>query len=206
MGLRELSGESAAAQIHLVRHGETAWSLAGRHTGRTDVPLTERGEQNARQVGERLQGVSFVTVLSSPLSRARRTCELAGFGQKMEINPDLQEWDYGEYEGCRTPDIRKTRPGWNIFSDGCPGGETLEQIRARADRIVIRLRQAKGDVAVFSHGHFLRILAARWLNLPATEGRRFLLHAAAVSILGYEHNSADEPVLVLWNDHRHTGG
>jgi broad specificity phosphatase PhoE len=187
-------------RVYLVRHGETAWSQAGRHTGRTDVPLTEEGEQNARQLGKRLQGIDFLTILSSPLVRARRTCELAGLGQKMKTDPDLQEWDYGEYEGRTTADIQKVRPGWNIFSDGCPGGETLKQIELRADSIIVRLRRTAGNVAIFSHGHFLRILTVRWLNLPAIEGRRFLLQAAALGILGYEHNNADEPALVLWND------
>jgi broad specificity phosphatase PhoE len=188
------------SQVYLVRHGETAWSRTGRHTGRTDVPLTEEGEQHARQVGKRLQGVSFVTILSSPLIRARRTCELAGLGGEMTTDADLQEWDYGEYEGRTTADIQKMRPGWNIFSDGCPGGETLKQIELRADSIVLRLRRTDGNLAIFSHGHFLRVLAVRWLNLPAIEGRRLLLGAGALSILGYEHNSPDEPALALWND------
>jgi len=190
-------------QIYLVRHGETAWSLSGRHTGLTDVPLTERGERNAARLSGRLESVNFNQVLTSPLQRARRTCELAGLRQHAELDPDLMEWDYGEYEGQRTTEIQQTRPGWNLFRDGCPGGETLELISARADRVVDRLRRASGPVAIFSHGHFLRVMTARWLALPAIEARRFLLKAATLSILGYEHNSFDEPALVLWNDNRH---
>lgn len=195
--------EETLPQIYLVRHGETAWSLSGRHTGRTDVPLTDRGERNAASLRGRLEGVNFNQVLASPLQRARRTCELAGLRRQAELDPDLMEWDYGEYEGQRTTEIQQMRPGWNLFRDGCPGGETLELISARADRVVDRLRQASGPVAIFSHGHFLRVMTARWLALPAIEARRFLLKAAALSILGYEHNSFDEPALVLWNDNRH---
>lgn len=192
-------------QVYLVRHGETAWSRSGQHTGRTDVPLTEDGEHDAVSVGTRLRSVPFAAVLTSPLGRARRTCELAGLGPAATIDPDLLEWDYGEYEGRRTVEIQQERPGWNLFADGCPGGETLAQIAARADRVVARLRRASGDVAVFSHGHFLRVLAARWLELPAIEARRFLLKAGAVSILGYEHASPSEPALALWNDGSHLG-
>ena len=191
-------------QIYLVRHGETEWSLSGRHTGRTDVPLTERGERNAVRLRGRLKDVSFVRVLTSPLQRAWRTCELAGLGQQAEPDPDLMEWNYGEYEGRRTTEIQQMRPGWNLFRDGCPGGETLVQISARADRVADDLRRASGPVAIFSHGHFLRVLTARWLALPAIEARRFLLTAAALSILGYEHDSINEPALILWNDDRHT--
>jgi len=190
-------------QIYLVRHGETEWSLSGRHTGRTDVALTERGERHAVRLRERLNDIRFVKVFTSPLRRARRTCELAGLGQQAEPDPDLMEWNYGEYEGRRTAEIQQMRPGWNLFRDGCPGGETLVQISARADRVVDRLRRATSLVAIFSHGHFLRVLTARWLALPAIEARRFFLKAAALSILGYEHDSVDEPVLVLWNDDRH---
>jgi probable phosphoglycerate mutase len=189
--------------VYLVRHGETDWSRSGRHTGRTDVPLTPRGEEEAGRLSERLRGERFVKALSSPRQRARRSCELAGFASTMEVDADLQEWDYGDYEGRRTSEIQSERPGWNLFRDGCPNGETLEQVSARADRVLRRLRQSGGNVAVFSHGHFLRILAVRWLALPAIEGRRFLLHAATVSILGYEHHTVEEPAVVLWNDDRH---
>ena len=190
-------------RVYLVRHSETPWSLSGQHTGRTDIPLTERGERDAARLLERLRGITFAQVLTSPMQRARRTCELAGLGAHAEVVPDLKEWDYGEYEGRKSVDIHKERPGWNLFEDGCPGGETLEQIAARADRVVARLRQAAGDVAVFSHGHFLRMLTARWLALPPVEARRFLLSAGTVSILAYEHNSLEEPVVLLWNDDRH---
>jgi len=197
------SQDHALPQIYLVRHGETEWSLSGRHTGRTDVALTERGEHNAVRLRERLNDIRFAKVLTSPLQRARWTCELAGLGQQAETDPDLMEWDYGEYEGRRTVEIQQAWPGWNLFRDGCPDGETLELISTRADRVMDRLREASGPVAIFSHGHFLRVLTARWLALPAIEARRFLLKAAALSILGYEHNSFDEPALVLWNDDRH---
>jgi broad specificity phosphatase PhoE len=189
-------------KIYLARHGETEWSLSGQHTGVTDIPLTENGERNARNLGERLRGTHFVQVLTSPLQRARRTCELAGFGAQAEVDADLVEWNYGDYEGKRTADIRKERPNWFLFRDGCPGGETPDAIAARADRIVARLRALNGDALVFSHGHFLRVLAARWLGKPASDGRFLLLSTAALSILGYEHN-LDEPVLRLWNDDQH---
>jgi probable phosphoglycerate mutase len=189
-------------KIYLARHGETEWSLSGQHTGRTDIPLTERGERNARSLGERLTGTHFAKVLTSPLQRARRTCELAGFGKQAENDPELVEWDYGEYEGKRTADIRKERPGWYLFRDACPGGETLDAIGARADRVIARLRAIGGDVLLFSHGHFLRVLGARWLSLPVPDARLLLLTTASLSILGYEHN-LEEPVLRLWNDDRH---
>jgi broad specificity phosphatase PhoE len=189
-------------KIYLARHGETAWSLSGQHTGITDIPLTVHGEQNARNLGERLRGTQFVKVFTSPLQRARRTCELAGFGAHVEIDPDLVEWNYGEYEGKRTADIRKERPGWFLFRDGCPGGEMPDEIGARADRVISRLRSIHGDVLIFSHGHFLRVIASRWLRKPASDGRLLLLTTASLSILGYEHN-LEEPVLRLWNDDRH---
>jgi len=189
-------------RVYLARHGETEWSLSGQHTSFTDLPLTANGERNARALGERLRGISFVQVLTSPLQRARRTCELAGFGAQAEVDVDLVEWNYGCYEGKRTAEIRKERPDWFLFRDGCPGGETPDAVAARADRIVARLRLLDGDALVFSHGHFLRILGARWLGKPASDGRFLLLNTAALSILGYEHNR-DEPVLRLWNDDRH---
>jgi broad specificity phosphatase PhoE len=188
--------------VYLARHGETAWSLSGQHTGRTDLPLTERGERNARALGERLRGMTFAKVLTSPLQRAVRTCELAGFGAVAEIDPDLVEWDYGEYEGRRTAEIHSERPDWQLFRDGCPGGESPDQIGARADRVVGRVRAVKGDVLVFSSGHFLRVLAARWLGLDAAGGRYLLLSTASLSALGYEHHQA-EPAIRLWNETRH---
>jgi probable phosphoglycerate mutase len=188
--------------VYLARHGETAWSLSGQHTGRTDLPLTERGERNARALGERLRGLTFAKVYTSPLQRALRTCELAGFGSAAEIDPDLVEWDYGQYEGRRTVEIHAERPDWQLFRDGCPGGESPGQIGARADRVVGRMRAVKGDVLVFSSGHFLRVLAARWLGLDAAGGRYLLLSTASLSALGYEHNLA-EPAIRLWNETRH---
>jgi len=188
--------------VYLARHGETAWSLSGQHTGRTDLPLTERGERNARALGERLRGLNFAKVFTSPLKRAVRTCELAGFGAVAEIDPDLVEWDYGQYEGRRTAEIHAERPDWQLFRDGCPGGESPDQIGARADRVVGRVRAVKGNVLVFSSGHFLRVLAARWLGLDAAGGRYLLLSTASLSALGYEHHQA-EPAIRLWNETRH---
>ena len=191
--------------IYLARHGETVWSLSGQHTGLTDLPLTERGERNAQRLGERLRGLSAAKVFTSPLQRAARTCELAGFGSLAEIDPDLVEWDYGEYEGRRSADILKERPDWLLFRDGCPGGESPGQIGTRADRVVSRLRGIQGDVLVFSSGHFIRVLAARWLELEAgAAGRHFLLSTASLSAVGYEHNLS-QPVIRLWNDDRHVG-
>jgi broad specificity phosphatase PhoE len=188
--------------IYLARHGETAWSLSGQHTGLTDLPLTERGECNARRLGERLTGLEFTKVYTSPLRRASRTCELAGFGQRAEVYRDLVEWHYGDYEGLRTADIHKTRPDWEPFRDGFPGGETFDQIGARADRVVNRVRSIDGAVLLFSSAHFLRVLAARWLGLQPQAARYFLLGTASVSTLTYEHNPS-EPAIGLWNDTRH---
>jgi probable phosphoglycerate mutase len=189
-------------QIYLARHGETEWSASGRHTGRTDVPLTDAGERNARQLGVRLKGLSFAQVLASPLQRARRTAELAGFGAVLQVDPDLMEWDYGDYEGKRTAEIHQERPGWSLFRDGCPNGETIAAIGARADRVIARLHAVPGNVLLFAHGHILRVLAVRWLGLPVEDGRFLLLGTAALSILGYDHNR-DEPVIRLWNDDSH---
>ena len=188
--------------VYLARHGETAWSLSGQHTGRTDLPLTERGERNARALGERLRGLTVTRVFTSPLQRAARTCELAGFGAAAEIDRDLVEWDYGQYEGRRTAEIHVERPDWQLFREGCPGGESPGQIGARADRVVGRVRAVKGDVLVFSSGHFLRVFAARWLGLDAAGGRYLLLSTASLSALGYEHNLA-EPAIRLWNESGH---
>jgi len=190
--------------VYLARHGETAWSVTGQHTGLTDLPLTERGERNARRLGERLQGLSFAKVFVSPLQRARRTCELAGFVDRAEIDADLVEWNYGRYEGLRSADIHKERPDWQLFRDGCPGGESPQQVGARADCVVSRVRAVPGDVLLFSSGHFLRVLAARWLGLAPACGRYFLLSTASLSALSYEHRLAD-PAIRLWDDTRHVG-
>ena len=190
--------------VYLARHGETAWTLSGQHTGLTDLPLTQRGERNARRLAERLRGVTFAQVWTSPLQRATRTCELAGFGAVAEIDRDLVEWNYGVYEGRRTADIHRERPEWQLFRDGCPGGESPQEVGARADRVVTRVRAVSGDVLVFSSGHFLRVLAARWLGLEAASGRYFLLSTASLSALGYEHNLS-QPVIRLWDDTRHVG-
>ena len=188
--------------IYLARHGETEWTLSGQHTGLTDLPLTERGERNAHNLGERLHGLTFTKVFASPLQRAVRTCELAGFGGVCEIDRDLLEWNYGQYEGRLTADIHKERPGWLLFRDGCPGGETPEQVAARADRVTGRMRMIPGDVLIFSSGHFLRVLAARWLGLEPAGGRYFLLSTASLSALSYEHNLS-QPAIRLWDDTRH---
>jgi len=189
--------------IYLARHGETAWSLTGQHTGLTDLPLTERGERNARQLGERLRGLTFAKVYTSPLQRAARTCELAGFGAVGEVDRDLVEWDYGQYEGRRTAEIRAERPDWELFRDGCPGGEAPTQASARADRVVHRLRAVQGDVLLFSSGHFIRVLATRWIGLEVTaSARRFMLSTASLSAVGYENELA-RPVIRLWNETNH---
>jgi len=191
--------------LYLARHGETAWSLSGQHTGLTDLPLTERGERNARRLGKRLQGMTFAKAFTSPLQRAARTCELAGFGTVAELDRDLLEWNYGEYEGRRSTEIHIERPDWQLFRDGCPEGETPDQVGARADRVVSRVRAVQGDVLLFSSGHFLRVLAARWLALQAAAGKYFLLSTASLSALSYEHDLS-QPVIRLWNDIRHGDG
>ena len=189
--------------VYLARHGETAWSLSGQHTGLTDLPLTEHGEHTARRLGERLKRLTFLKVYSSPLQRARKTCELAGFGSVAEIDPDLVEWDYGEYEGRRGADIRAERPDWNLFRDGCPGGETPKQVSERADRVISRARTLAGNVLLFSSGHFIRVLASRWLGLePSANSRYLMLSTASLSALGYE-NDLSKPVIRFWNDTRH---
>ena len=185
--------------VYLARHGETAWSLTGQHTGLTDLPLTERGECNARTLGQRLIRLSLTKVLTSPLRRARRTCELAGFGPVAEIDPDLVEWDYGQYEGRRTVDIRTERPDWQLFRDGCPGGESPQQVAARADRVMRRVRAVPGDVLLFSSGHLLRMLAARWIGVETFNASSFMLSTASLSALGYEYD-LQRPVIRLWND------
>jgi probable phosphoglycerate mutase len=188
--------------VYLARHGETAWSLSGQHTGRTDLPLTGRGEDQARALGERLHGLVFAKILTSPSQRAVRTCALAGFGAIADTDPDLAEWDYGAYEGRRTAEILTERPDWQLFRDGAPGGETPEQIAARADRVIARIRAVHGNALVVSSAHISRVLAARWLGLPPSGGRYFMLGTASLSLLGYEHDMT-EPVIRLWNDQSH---
>ncbi len=193
----------ALPQVYLARHGNTAWTASGQHTGLTDLPLTPDGECNARRLGERLKGMTFAKVFTSPLQRASRTCELAGFGTVAEIDPDLVEWDYGKYEGLTSTQILRERPDWQLFRDGAPGGESPVQIGERADRVLKRLRAIAGNVLVFSSGHFIRVLTARWLGLGAgTGGRYFLLNPASLSAVGYEHNLS-QPVIRLWNDDHH---
>jgi broad specificity phosphatase PhoE len=189
--------------IYLARHGETAWSLSGQHTGLTDLPLTEHGEEEARELGKRLRGLVFAKVFTSPLQRAAHTAELAGFGAVAEKDADLVEWNYGEYEGLLTAEIRRRAPGWHIFRDGCPGGESPAQIGARADRVLNRARHVKGDVLLFSSGHFLRVFVARYLGLDVAGGKFFTLGTASVSILGFENNGT-QPVVRLWNETRHS--
>ena len=184
-------------QVVLVRHGQTEWSLSGQHTGTTDIPLTDQGRRDAEALGARLSGWRFSRVLSSPLARALETCKLAGLGEQAETSPDLREWDYGEYEGRRTDDIRKERPGWGIWLDGAPGGETVEDLGRRADRVLDVARGAAGDVALFAHGHMLRVVGARWIGLPPADGRLLALSTASISVLGWERET---PVLERWNE------
>jgi probable phosphoglycerate mutase len=193
---------STLPTVHLARHGETEWSLSGQHTGLTDLPLTIRGEANARNLGRLIAGMAFAQVWTSPLMRASRTCELAGYGQHAIVDRDLVEWNYGDYEGKTTAEIRQTRPDWQLFRDGCPGGESPSDVGARADRVISRLRAVGQPVLLFSSGHFIRVLTARWLGLEPIAGRYFLLSTATLSILGYEHK-LNEPVIRLWNDDRH---
>jgi broad specificity phosphatase PhoE len=190
--------------IYVARHGETAWNLTGQHMGRIDMPLTERGERNARRLGERLRGLTFAKAFTSPLQRASQTCELAGFKAAAVVDPDLTEWDYGAYEGKTTQEILKEQPGWQMFRDGYPGGESAEQVCARADRVVSRVRAIDGNVLLFSHGHFLRLLATRWLGLEPEAGRLFFMSPASLSALGYEDNRS-QPVIRLWDDTCHLG-
>jgi probable phosphoglycerate mutase len=197
---------SGLPMIYLARHGQTEWSHTGQHTGLTDIPLTPRGEENARHLGERLAKIKgpIQLVLTSPLQRARRTAELAGFGDRAVADPDLCEWDYGQYEGRTTADILRERPDWQLFRDGVPGGETLDQVAARADRVIARVRAMGGNAFLFSSGHILRVLAARWCGVNASGAKYLYLSTASLSALGYEHN-LQEPVLQLWNDQDHLG-
>ncbi len=190
---------SGSLRLYLIRHGETEWSLSGQYTGRTDLPLTARGEAAAREVGVRLQKVPFTHVLTSPLQRARKTCALAGLGPAPEIEPGLVEWGNGDYEGRNPAEIRKTNPRWNLFRDGAPHGETPAQVSTRVDRLIVRLRTLQGNVALFSHGHLCRVLGARWIGLSVEQAERLLFETAAISILSYEHGHADEPGIALWN-------
>ena len=189
---------SGGACVYLVRHGETAWSITGQHTGRTDLALTPQGEEEARALGPRLKGLRFDHVLSSPLQRALRTCELAGFAGLATLDRELVEWDYGHYEGRTSVEIHRERPEWELFRDGSPGGESVLQVTERVDRVVLRLRALEGDVLIFSSGHVLRVLAARWLDAPAALGRRLMLDPARICVLGYDHDGADA-VIRLWN-------
>src|SRR6516225_664098 len=191
--------------VYLARHGETPWTISGQHTGLTDLPLTERGERNARRLQERLRGLCFAKVFTSPLQRARRTCELAGFGNAAEVDHDLVEWNYGEYEGRRTAEIRAECPDWELFRDGAPGGESPAQAAARADRVVSRIRAVPGDVLLFSSGHFIRVLATRWIGLEVTvNAKLFVLSTASLSAVGYE-KELSRPVIQLWSDTHHVG-
>src|SRR5215467_9523362 len=195
----------ALPTVYMARHGNTAWTHSGQHTGLTDLPLTPDGERNAVRLGERLKGMQFKKVFTSPLQRASRTCELSGFGGIAETDPDLVEWDYGEYEGLTSAQILQRRPDWQLFRDGAPGGESPDQIGERADRVVQRARSIGGDVLLFSSGHFIRVFAARWLALnPVKGGPYFLLSPASLSALSYEHNLS-RPVIRLWNDDHHVG-
>jgi len=182
--------------LWLIRHGETEWSVSGAHTGRTDIPLTPAGEESARKVGHELNGQHFALVLTSPLQRALRTCEIAGYGDEAQIDPNLAEWDYGQYEGRTSDQIREQRPGWFIFRDGVEGGETIGQVAARANDVIDRALQTDGDVALFAHGHILRILTACWLDLPPEDGKMFVLGTGSISILGWEH---EQRAILRWN-------
>ncbi len=190
---------SAPLQVYFIRHGETAWSLTGQHTGRTDLPLTPHGEAMARRLASTFRGMAFAHVLSSPRLRARTTCELAGLGAQAQTEASLAEWDYGEYEGLRTAEIRQRHPHWNVWTNGCPGGEMPADASARADQLIARLRAMSGKVALFSHGQFGRVLAARWIGLPAAQGQHFAIDPATIGILGHEADHPLRPVIALWN-------
>jgi broad specificity phosphatase PhoE len=186
-------------QLYLIRHGETAWSITGQHTGFTDIALTPHGEEEARGLAPCLRTIQFTRILTSPLLRARQTCELAGLGAKVEVEQDLVEWNYGDYEGKRTVDIQQERPGWNVWRDGCPQGETPTNISDRADRLLGRLRALTGNVALFSHGQFASALAARWIELAVIEAQHFPLGPASISVLAHEAGHTKVPVIALWN-------
>jgi len=194
---------SHTLRLHLIRHGETGWSLSGQYTGSTDIPLTAHGEDEAREVGQRLRGIQFAHVLTSPLQRAQQTCRLTALEPKPQIEPNLTEWDNGDDEGRTPAEILSLRPGWNLFRDGSPNGESPDQISDRADRLITQLRKLDGNVALFTHSHFGRVLAVRWIGLPVDQAQHFLLGTASHSILCYEHGCADQPAIELWNSVAH---
>ena len=194
------TGKPGPLHLYLIRHGETGWSLSGRHTGRTDIPLTRNGEGEARELGKRLLDIPFARVLTSPLKRALQTCELAGLDRVPETEPDLAEWDYGDYEGRRSADIHMQRPDWSVYRDGCPGGEIPEQVSARADRLLARLRQMEGNIALFTHGQIGSALAARWIGLALDQAQHLSLGTASLSILAFDPHHPGVPVISLWNE------
>ncbi len=194
------NAHNSPLQLFVIRHGETEWSLSGRHTGVSEIPLTARGEDEARALAPALREIAFARVLTSPRQRARRTCELAGLGAAAEVEPDLAEWLYGDYEGLTPAEIAERRPGWELFRDGCPGGETPQQVCDRADRLLQSLRKPAGTIALFTHGHFGRARAVRWIGLSIAIGGRFALRTASIGILGYEPGHGDAPVIALWNE------
>lgn len=186
-------------RLFLARHGDTAWTDTGQHTGRTDLPLNTQGQENARQLGAVLRPFAFARVFTSPLQRASKTCELAGFGSVAVIDADLLEWDYGSYEGKLSAEIHQEQPSWQIFRDGCPGGESPQAVAERADRFLARVRDLEGDVLAFSSGHIIRMIAARWLGLPPDGGRFFFCRPASLGMLTFEHHRREEPIIGLWN-------
>ena len=200
-----MTGSNELPRIYLARHGETEWTKTHQHTGRTDIPLTPHGEDDARLIGLRVAHLKFNHVLTSPLRRAKRTCELAGF-PTAEVDDDLMEWDYGEFEGLKSAEIRARKPDWDLFRDGTPSGESPDEITKRTDRVVARLRGLSGNVLVFAHGHYLRVLAARWCGADLGFARHLLLGTSSISILWFDHGSLDEPAIMLWNDDRHLSG
>ena len=193
-------------KLFLTRHGDTAWTDSRQRTGRTDIPLNAAGEERAREIGERLRRYSFACVFTSPLQRASKTCELAGFGEVARVDPDLVEWDYGRFEGMVLKQVLKEWPGWELYRDGCPDGESPGEVAARADRFIARVREIGGDVLAFSSGHIIRMIAARWLGLPPAAGRFFYCRPASVGVLGFEHKNRDEPIIGLWNHVTHPRG
>jgi probable phosphoglycerate mutase len=195
----KLTGAGDQVCLYVVRHGQTEWSLSGQHTGRTDIPLTGQGEGEARELRPWLGHVDFAHVFTSPMQRARSTCALAGLGDRAEVEPDLSEWDYGDYEGIRSADIRKQRPGWNVFRDGCPNGEMPGEVAARADRLISKLCAIGGNVALFSHGQFSLVLATRWIGIDVVQARHFLLHTASISILRFDPAHPEVRAIGLWN-------
>ena len=193
------ASKSSTPRLYLIRHGQTEWSLSGRHTGRTDIPLTPNGEDEARELGKHLLEIPFAQVLTSPLKRALQTCHLAGLDKAPEIEPCLAEWDYGEYEGQRSVDILEERPDWNVYRDGCPRGEMPAQVSARADRLISRLLELDGNIALFTHGQFGSVLAARWIGLAVAEAEHFMLGTASLGILTFDPHHTAVPVIALWN-------